>query len=398
MNTNATITLLGNNSGRNLGDAAIMSAILELVSKKIPNTKILVPSINPSFISNHYGDLYNVEPIDVRPRTFSLRLLGIPTFKALAKSDIALICDGIIFGRKLFSPHNFLITLIFLVPFAKLVGCKIVCFSCGIGPFPSKLSKIFAWWVIQLSDLVIMREHDSFNLAREIGVTKDIQVTGDAAFVNPISNEESAIKLMVDNKIDLAKPIIGLNITPYIDSWLKKDERVQNKKTFLKCYADAVNEALNIIEMNDGRRPQCVVFSCSPMDEAFSQELANLVSGVVIDNSRYLSHDIQALMRKCEFLIGMRFHSLVLASAAGAAIVGLVYAPKVKGYMRLLDCEDYCIELKDISNDDFGLTLAKAWKNRFEIRSKQQEVVNTLRAGAENAFDQLALMSFGKSS
>ena len=136
------VTLLGNNSGRNLGDAAIMSAILDRLSAHVPDVEVLVPSIKPDFIDKHYGERYNVKGVDVRPHTISMRLLGIPTFRCLLKSDIALICDGIIFGRKLFSPHNFLITLIFLVPFAKLAGCKIVCFSCGIGPFPSKLSKI----------------------------------------------------------------------------------------------------------------------------------------------------------------------------------------------------------------------------------------------------------------
>ena len=394
MKKHPIVTLLGNNSGRNLGDAAIMSAILDVLTKKVPGVEVLVPSIKPDFISKHYGERYNVKGIDVRPHTFSMRLLGIPTLKCLLKSDIALICDGIIFGRKLFSPHNFLITLIFLVPFAKLVGCKIVCFSCGIGPFPSFLSRVFAKWVIQLSDFIIMRENDSYNLARELGVTKEIQVTGDAAFVNPISNEDVTIKLAIENEINLARPILGLNITPYIDSWLKKEERVSAKGEFLKNYADRVNETLKMIEENESERPQVVIFSCSPMDEVYSQDFAKKVGGVVVDNTRYLSHDIQALMRKCGILVGMRFHSLVLASASGAAIVGLVYAPKVKGYMRLLGCEEYCVELVDISNQNFSNILFRAWTNKDRIKLEQQQVVDRLKLGAENAFDQLKMRYF----
>lgn len=388
MKTHKRITLLGNNSGRNLGDAAIMSAILDLLSKKIPEVEVFVPSIKPDFITQNYGAKYNVKAVDVRPQKLSMRLLGLPTFLSILKSDVALICDGIIFGRKLFSPHNFLITLIFIVPFAKLVGCKVVCFSCGIGPFPSALSRFFAKWVIQLSDLIIMRENDSYDLAKKIGVTKAIKINGDAAFVNPISSDPAVLKIAKENNIDLTKPILGLNITPYIDSWLEKSERVESHSQFLSNYANAVNIFLD--KLTD--RPQCVIFSCSPMDEEFSKKLAEKVSGVVVDNSRYLSHDIQAMMSRANLLVGMRFHSLVLASASGAPIVGLVYAPKVKGYMRQLNCERFCIELKDISDSRFSDILHDAWENKVELKAKQQAIVSQLKLSAENAFDQLALM------
>lgn len=388
------ITLLGNNSGRNLGDAAIMSSILESLAQEIPEAEVLVPSLNPDFIDEHYGEKYNVKGIDVRPKTISMRLLGIPTLRCLATSDVALICDGIIFGRHLFSPHNFLITLIFLVPWAKLCGCKVVCFSCGIGPFPSKLSRVFARWVIQLSDLVIMREHDSATLTKELGVTKPVQVTGDAAFVNPISGIEGAQRIAQENNIDLNKPMLGLNITPYIDSWLEKDERILEKDRFVETYASGVRQALDRIEDESGQRPQCVVFSCSPMDEEFSQRFAELINGVVVDNSRYLSHDIQAMMRCCGLLVGMRFHSCVLASAAGTPIVGLVYAPKVRGYMRLLECEEYSVELKDIESAAFPDVLTKGWQNRKEIQQQQQKIVDELRVGALDATTQLRKLYF----
>ena len=121
------------------------------------------------------------------------------------------------------------------------------------------------------------------------------------------------------------------------------------------------------------------------MDEEYSHKFASLLNATVIDNSRYLSHQIQAVMRECELLVGMRFHSLVLGSASGAAILGLVYAPKVKGYMRLLDCEEYCLELRDVDKPIFVDTLVSAWDNREELRQRQQEVVSNLKDTAQDA-------------
>ncbi len=389
MSKNPKITLLGNNSGRNLGDAAILSSILEMLKNRVPEAEVLVPTLNPKFVDDHYGEQYNMKAVDVRPRTFSMRLLGIPTMAALAKSEIALICDGIIFGYKLFSPHNFLITLFFIVPWARLCGCKVVIFSCGIGPFPSKLSEKMARFVIDLCDLVIMREHDSEKLAKEIGVKTPIQVTGDAAFVNPVSDRSGAQKIADENNLDLSKPILGLNITPYVDSWLTKERKIGSKQDYLEQYAKSVSEAIEIIKKSGAEEPQRVVYSCSPMDEQFSRTFAEKIGGVVIDNTRYLSHDIMALMRETGLLIGMRFHSCVLASGSGTPIIGLVYAPKVRGYMRQLDCEEYSVELKEIWNEDFPEILARGWQERDKLKEKQQKVVAELKKGALDAADQL---------
>jgi polysaccharide pyruvyl transferase WcaK-like protein len=382
------IMLLGNNSGRNLGDAAILASILDALSAEVPNAQFFVPTISPKFVNENYGSKYNVKGINIMPWTGSLRLLGIPTLYYMAKSDIALICDGIIFGRKLFSPHNFLITLIFLVPWAKLFGCKIICYSCGIGPFPSYLSRIFARFVIKNSDLVIMRDHDSKKLAETIGVKNQIDVTGDAAFLNKVADDQRTRQIAENEGIDLNIPILGINVTPYMDSWLKKSERMTDKSGFLTMIADGI--ALAKRNSPEIEATQVIVFSCSPMDEAFSYNLAKATGGCVIHNSKYLSHDIQGLMRHCELFIGMRFHSLVLACAVGAPVMGLIYAPKVRGLMSLLECQSFGMELADLTSAKFGERLLVAWQERKILQKKQQRIIDGLKQGAGNAAKQIS--------
>ena len=96
--THPVITLLGSNSGNNLGDAAILSSILEHLTRELPGSEFIVPTTKPSFTNTHYGHRYNVKAISMMPWTGSIRFVGIPTFAALWKSDVALICDGILFG------------------------------------------------------------------------------------------------------------------------------------------------------------------------------------------------------------------------------------------------------------------------------------------------------------
>ncbi len=381
------ITLLGNNSGRNLGDGAILSSILESLSKNLDNAFFYVPAVFHQWIQKNYEPKYNLKAIDVMPWTGSIRLLGIPTIKCFFKSDVALICDGIIFGKKLLNPaFNYLITLFFLVPFAKICKCKLICFNCGIGPFPSKLSRFMAKFLLNNCNLIMFRENDSKALAKEIGVKKEIFLTGDSAFINPVSSDDVAIKILKENyNINENTPLLGINVTSYMDSWLKKDEKIKDKNEFLLMIAKAVNNACE--KLNKGIKP--IIFSTQPMDEEVCHFVAKNCNGIVVDNSTYLSHDIQAIMRRCKILVGMRFHALILASAVRTPIIGLIYAPKVRGYMRHLDSPELSLELAKISEDSLSQTLIYAWENSLNIQTRQQEKIDALRQGAMKATEML---------
>ncbi len=388
-NKTPCITLLGNNSGRNLGDAAILSSIMEDLSKKIPGVKFLVPSIAPKWIAKHYGDKYNVKAVDVMPWTLSLRLLGLPTILCFLKSDAALICDGIIFGKKLFNPaFNYLITLFFLAPLAKLCKCKLVCFNCGIGPFPSKISERMARYLMDSCDLITLRERDSLALAEEIGVKHEIKITGDSAFINPVSGKERGIDILKEKGVDSTK-LLGVNVTSYLDTWLTKEEQVAEGTDIIEVIASGVNKALEDLAKAGEEKVTPVVFCTQPMDLDTSKRLAEMLSAVVVDNSTYLSHDIQAVMRECGLFVGMRFHSLILASAVEAPILGLIYAPKVRGYLRLLGCADYGLELAALSKESLANKIVSAWRERADIQQKQKEIIDGLKVGAASATEML---------
>lgn len=381
-NSHPIITLLGSNSGNNAGDAAILAAILDVLSKQLPGAEFLVPTTRPSFVNENYGRDFNVKGINVMPWTGSIRLLGIPTIRALKRSDCALICDGIIFDKKLFNPaFNFLITLFFLIPFAKLFKCKLVCYSSGIGPFNSWLGRFMAKVLINACDLVMMRERDSKDLCLNIGVKREVILTGDAAFINKVSDTPRLEEVVRAERINLQSPLFGLNVTSYIDQWLEKENRVRSKEEFIALLARAINKAKTSIP--GGFLP--IIFSTHPMDLPCAEELARDINGRVVSNTKYLSHDLMAVMGRCSLFMGMRFHSLILASAVESPIIGLVYAPKVRSYMRLLESEDVSLEMGSLTEDLLVETIIKAWNKKEELRARQKRHVDELKDGARNA-------------
>jgi hypothetical protein len=177
------------------------------------------------------------------------------------------------------------------------------------------------------------------------------------------------------------KKWLGINVTAYADTWLKPEEQVGGSSKIVNTIVEAIKIAKNKID--DDFSP--ILFCTHPMDRTTCQELADKISAPVVDNSTYLSHDIQALMRKCDLFMGMRFHSVVLASAVESPIIGLIYAPKVRGFMRLLDCEEYGLELASLAPEILAEKICSAWNIRKEIQAKQKSVIDKLKVGARNA-------------
>ena len=73
------ICVLGNFSGRNAGDAAILGGLLEDVSSRYPDTLFTVPTINTGFVRRAFSR-YRVKPVSLMPWNLSLKILGLPVF------------------------------------------------------------------------------------------------------------------------------------------------------------------------------------------------------------------------------------------------------------------------------------------------------------------------------
>ena len=390
------ITLLGSNSGRNAGDAAILAAIMSALSRDLgEDTQFEVPTTNPRFVEEQYGNLFNVTPINIMPWTLSIRLLGFPTLRSIWRTDATLITNGIIFDVKLFNPlFNFLITLVFLVPWAKMLGRKVICFNVGIGPLESYWGRTFARWVGNLSDLIMVRDEDSLKLFREIGVEKEIHLTADSVFLNWGASPARVTQIIRNEGLERdveEDNLLGVNVTRYVDMWLKQNEKVGDKKSFLPILANCLAR----LRVENKITP--LIYITQVMDVKFGEELAKLTEARIkeigggdwkpglVSNVKYNNHELLGIAANCKMLVGMRVHSLIIAAESGTPVVGLVYAPKVRSFLHQLNTPERSFELAKITEDELYNGLLDAWNNASEIEKVQQRVVAELESRAAKA-------------
>lgn len=394
------ITLLGSNSGRNAGDAAILASIMHVLSEELDGkVSFEVPTTHPDFVRREYGERFNVKAISVMPWTGSIRLLGLPTFRSIRRTDLTFITDGIIFDINLFNPlFNFLITLVFLVPWARLCGKKVVCYDVGIGPLRSFWGRTFARWVGNACDLIMVRDKDSKKLFEEIGVTKEIHLTADAVFYNWGAEDQRAEELIEEaglSQIVEENRLFGVNVTRYVDRWLGEDEKVSAKEEFLPM----LSRVLLRLKCDHGIEP--AIFITQVMDGDFGRRLQALLSQMYqeksgetwtpafFSNEVLNNHEILALSRRCRLYTGMRVHSLIISARAGTPVVGMVYAPKVRSFLHLLNTPAQALELSSLSEDSMYQEIVQSWGQSEELKNTQQQVARELELQAKRAAEMI---------
>lgn len=377
------ITLLGSNSGRNSGDAAILSSIISEISSLLPDIQFEVPTTHPDFILREYPQPM-VKPVPVMPWNLSLRLLGVPVFNSIRRTDITLITDGIVFDYRLFNPiFNFVPSLVCLVYFANKINKPIISYNMGIGPVTKKWGRRFIKFIFDRLSLVTVRDKDSYTLLKDLGVNKPVEITADSAFVNKPCSEERIKEIFQNEKMDLSKQAVGINVTSYLGSWLGGNSNFMGSNNFKGLVAQLADKIIETF------RVHIVFFATQIMDISFTSDIIDRIKSkncvFLISNDKYTNHEIMGVMGKMEIFIGMRLHSLILSSAMLVPVVGLVYAPKVKSYLKLIEQPNRAIELGRLDNQSLYSIIEDTMKRRKEIKSQLRPVINNLKAKAHES-------------
>jgi len=98
--------------------------------------------------------------------------------------------------------------------------------------------------------------------------------------------------------------------------------------------------------------------------------------------------DLISIISTAELVIGMRLHSLIYASVARIPVIGIVYDPKVRYFIELMDQEDGGL-IENITADDIKNRVLKIMNERDEyigrISSRMEGLKEQCRRNAEIA-------------
>ncbi len=378
------VTLLGNFSGRNAGDAAILGCLLRDVSARFKRVRFYVPTINPRFVEQAFY-CYPIKAVGLLPWNLSAKILGLPLLLTVLRSDLILVTDAILFDRKLYNPlFNYLWTLSKVLPWAKKRGIPVVLYNCSLGPIRSRAGKKALQRVLDASELLILRDRESAELLQRLELRHPEIVEGaDCALNAEAANDKRFEEICAaEGLFQSGRPVIGFNINSYVDAFVRRGKSF-GRRELVRLYAETVDRIVETLDVD-------VVFvETQHMDLKIAGEVQQAVRNRervgLISNKTYSYNELCSVMRRFELFVGMRTHSLILSSAMGVVPVGIDTYPKNRGYMRTLGLEENLIEFADLSTEKFVELILSAYERRNELKEKMIPKLLAEKAKARQA-------------
>jgi len=274
-------------------------------------------------------------------------------YKAIKSSDVVISGGGGLLQDKTSSKSFFYyLSIIWL---AKKMGKKAVVFAQGIGPVEKNLNKKLMGRVINMADLVTVRDNNSKELLLECDVTKQINVTADIAFLYPFEENEE-----------------------------KKEEYVLISfgKHTTNPPLELLGEIVNYIKEKTNQ--QVLLSTLFPgRDKEIIEGVANLTDTKIAETSSI--EKTISIFSNSIFAIGTRYHSLVVSTMKQIPSLGLSYDPKVNSL-----AEEVSIPVlpynSSLNLDKFKMVFDKAFRERENTKIKLKDKFIKLKERAEENF------------
>lgn len=385
-------TLLGSSSGRNAGDAALISGIMEAVDDATGTSLLYeIPTIKPSYIRDNYPNS-RTQPVSMMPWSLSVKMFGVPTYRSVMQTDVTLIFDAILFDRALYNPlFNFMSTLYLLLPRAKKLGKRMGFYDVGTGPVNTPHGQKMLRELSHLMDFITVRDQASYDILKDIGVEHPrMFVAADAALNLRASDDETALRMLDSVGLSPDEEILGVNVNVYLDTWAGPGIAPMGREKFVQTYAAALNRVGKELGVP-------LLFVCTQhMDVDLTRDIMDRVhtapKKAILTNVDHNHYDVKAALSKVNLLFGMRLHCMILASGALTPIIGLAYQPKNDHYFTSLGLKEYCMGFEGFSEEALFEHIRKGWSQRHELRAQLESRIPVLQERARLAAQLVAAM------
>lgn len=390
-----SITILGSSSGRNAGDAALLSGIMDCIDSACGNRMLYeIPTYRPPYIWHNYQN--KVRPISMLPWHGTVGMLGVPTFNSIRRSKVTIIYDAMLFDRKLFNPlTNYMSSAWLYLKYLRAKGSTVGFYNVGAGPVTTSWGKRMLKELAELADFITVRESDSYHLLKELGIDEEkMLITADNAIPVRPSSTEKTNEIFNSIGMPFGDEILAINVNSYLNSWAGLGQQTLTTQSFIATYAAALNRFLQEV-------PVPVLFVATQhSDLSVTEELLRAVQApkgkAVFSNVKYNHHDVKGVLEHVSMLFGMRLHANILATSALTPAIALVFQQKVRSYFDLLGLPDNVMSFADFSENKLLDKLRYGWSNRNFIRERLTKVIPILSRETAKSAEIIAAIDRGE--
>lgn len=342
---NRKIIISGYYGFKNCGDDALLHAILKALREKAPASKVTVLSKNPG----ETAAMYNVSSIN-----------RFNPFKIIREMRGArLLISG---GGSLLQDVTSTLSLwyyTFIIAMAKRHNLKIMIYANGIGPINKKKNIPRVRRALARADLITLREEMSLKeIARFGDFAEKTVVTADPALSLSEHNKEEAERVLKAAGADLSRPILIVSVRKWKGAGPE--------------FAGHVARGIDAAAREQGLSPVLLPMQ-HPEDCALSKRIIGMMkTPAALLGERQSVQSIMSVISRAHIVVAMRLHTLIFAAGSGVPAVGLVYDPKVKGFMDYVG-QSHMIKINNVTGEALAAQIAALCEDYDERRGLLRE-------------------------
>ncbi|MBE0447481.1 MAG: polysaccharide pyruvyl transferase CsaB [Actinobacteria bacterium] len=327
----------------NIGDEAILSAMVALLRAEIPGIEITVASSNPRETEERYR-------IRAIPRSINA------IRRAMKTSDLFISGGGGLLQDV--TSMQSLVYYCLLLLIARAERVPVMIYGQGVGPVRRFLSKLLVRLAVSGANVITVRDRSSKKILEDIGVRRDIIVTSDPALL---------LRPMHVSRLDgLQRPIVGLALRDWrgfnLDSIARAADEISSR----------VGASVAFIPFHPKRD-----YLVAERIAARMKEHAHIINGIDLPS------EVLSVIGEMDALVGMRLHSIIFACLQGTPFFPIAYDSKIEeflaaiGVSKPISCRDIRAE-EIVAGVENLLSLGGGWGYPIEglrIRAKQNAIL-----------------------
>lgn len=310
------------------------------------------------------------------------------TVKKLKNTDLIIYSPGgsVINDRFFWSKQ-----MEYLAPFicAKLYRIPMFVAAPSIGPFEADNPKRIRNWLLKTPKVTCVREAISQKYLAEIGITENVHVTMDLAFmddVDPVPNERKLTNYTeLNNFLVTHEKVVGMTLTDF-----KWHIKLRNDPQLLIRIEDAFQKIINRLTHKG--------YGVLLIPQLFGNQndydyLKNYcATNTLLMDDAQDTYFQQHIISKLYAVIGMRYHPNIFAAKTGIPFIAVVYEEKMQGFLELAHLEAYSIPLDDLSFEKLDEKFAVLELNHGTIGQNLRTNVSGWRQNALRTLELLGSM------
>jgi polysaccharide pyruvyl transferase CsaB len=229
----------------------------------------------------------------------------------------------------------------------------------GIGPIATPLARAITGLVARRCAMCAVRDERSAGLLRSLGVPEErLATTSDTVLALDPAPADRIDQILGAAGIDLhEKPAIAVAIRPW-PTWFERQFK-------------AFSSVLAQVAHREGAQLLLLPFQ-RPHDDRITFELHDCLlfrpgthaPKVTVLAEPLTPAEMMGILGRCDFVVGMRLHAIIMAAASAVPFVGVAYDPKVEQFAASWDMP--VVSGVEGLEDSHGVEalMSKMWANR----------------------------------